>query len=162
MSKANRVVYVYQRGTKHEPENGAGRFTPLESTRDYVNPGWIWKGELQSSPNPRTLVNVLFGTTAYYTDYDASRSYARADAPSRMDLETGLNTGSHPLHQNKTRDHHSLDTSLTLFPDRSVLGKHELKAGVSLNFDRTSDGYLNNLAGNYILETDKISGVSGT
>src|SRR5262249_54214808 len=31
-----------------------------------------------------------------------------------------------------------------------------------LNFDRTSDGYLNNLAGNYILETDKISGVSGT
>jgi Carboxypeptidase regulatory-like domain/TonB dependent receptor len=162
ISKTNRFVYVYQRGTKHEPENGAGRFTPLESTRDYANPGWIWKGELQSSPNARTLVNVLFGTTEYYTDYDASRSYARADAPSRMDLETGLNTGSHPLHQNKTRDHHSVDGSLTFFPERTLAGKHELKAGISLSFDRTSDGYLDNLAGNYILETDKISGASGT
>jgi hypothetical protein len=162
MTKNNRVIYAYQRGTKHEPENGAGRFTPLEATRDYVNPGWIWKGELQSSINSRTLVNVLAGTTAYYTDYDASRSFARPDAPSRTDLETTLNTGSHPQHQNKTRDHHSVDGSISFFPERAFLGKHELKTGISLSFDRTSDGYLNNVAGNYILQTDKIGGVSGT
>jgi hypothetical protein len=162
ISRSNRVVYVYQRGTKHEPENGAGRFTPLEATRDYVNPGWIWKGELQSSINSRTLVNALVGTTAYYTDYDASRSFARADAPSRTDLETGLNTGSHPQHQNKTRDHHSLEGSISFFPERTLLGRHELKTGTSLSFDRTSDGYFDNVAGNYILQTDRIGGVSGT
>ena len=51
LSKSNRLVYAYQRGTKQEPQNGSGRFVPLEATRDYVNPGWIQKGELQSSPD---------------------------------------------------------------------------------------------------------------
>jgi hypothetical protein len=162
ISKSNRLVYAYQRATKHEPENGAGRFTPLEATRDYANPGWIWKAELQSAITSRTLVNLLAGTTAYFTDYDASRSFARVDAPSRTDLESSLNTGSHPLHQNKTRDHHSIEGSVSFFPERSLLGKHELKAGTSLSFDRTSDGYLDNVAGNYILQTDRIGGVSGT
>jgi hypothetical protein len=162
LSKNNRLIYAYQRGTKHEPQNGAGRFVPLEATRDYFNPGWIWKGELQSSPNPQMLVNILDGATRYYTDYNAARSYAAVDKPSRLDLETGLATGSHPLHQNKTRDHYSTEGSVSFFPEQRLAGKHELKTGVSLVFDRTSDGYLNNLAGDYILETDKIGGVSGT
>ena len=54
--------------------------------------------------NPRVLVNAVAGYSGYVTDYDAARSYARADAPPRQDLATTLNTGSAPLHQNKTRD----------------------------------------------------------
>src|SRR5919197_2225627 len=59
MSKNNRFVYAYQRGTKKEPQNGSGRFVPLEATRDYVNPGWIQKGELQSSFSSRMLLNIV-------------------------------------------------------------------------------------------------------
>jgi hypothetical protein len=162
LSKSNRLVYAYQRGTKREPQNGSGRFVPLEATRDYVNPGWMQKGEFQSSPTQHALVNVVFGTTGYLTDYDAARSYARVDAPPRHDLETGLRTGSHPAHQNKTRDRYQLDGSVSVYPDREVIGKHELKIGGMVYWDRSSDGWLNNVSGNYVLQTDRIGGVSGT
>ncbi|HMF95258.1 MAG TPA: carboxypeptidase regulatory-like domain-containing protein [Vicinamibacterales bacterium] len=162
LSKNNRLIYAWQRGTKAQPENNADRFTPLESTRDYVNPTAIQKIELQSMLSPRVLVNAVGGYSGYVTDYDAARSYARADAPPRNDLATTLNTGSAPLHQNKTRDRIQSEDSVTFFPERSVLGHHEIKSGVSIYLDRSSDGYSNNLACNCILYTDTINGVPNT
>lgn len=162
MTKSNRLVYAWQRGVKAQPQNGGGRFRPLEATRDYYNPTAIQKAEWQSTVTPRLLVNALAGYTGYYTDYDAGRSYARADAPSRQDLETGLFSGSHVQNQNKTRDRYQAEASASFFPERSFAGRHELKTGVSIYWDRTSDGWRNNLAGNYLLITDRINGVSGT
>src|SRR5947207_1401994 len=162
LSKNNRLVYAWQRGTKAQPQNNAGRFTPLESTRDYKNPTAIQKVELQSMISPRVLVNAVGGYSGYVTDYDAARSYARADAPPRQDLATTLNTGSAPLHQNKTRDRFQTEDSISFFPDGSFAGKHELKTGISIYLDRSSDGYSNNLACNCILYTDTIGGVANT
>ena len=162
LSKNNRIVYAWQRGTKAQPENNAGRFTPLESTRDYKNPTAIQKFELQSMVSPRVLVNGVAGYSGYVTDYDAARSYARADAPPRNDLATTLNTGSAPLHQNKTRDRFQTEDSVSFFPERSLLGKHELKTGISIYLDKSSDGYSNNLACNCILYTDTIGSVANT
>jgi hypothetical protein len=156
------LVYAYQGDIKREPENGEGRFVPLEATRDYKVPHSIQKLELQSSLNQRTLLNIVTGYVGYRTDYDAGRSYGRADAPSRLDLETGLATGSHPLHQVKPRDRYQTEASISFFPERLFLGRHELKSGAMVYLDRTTDGYLNNLAGNYVLQTDRIGGVSGT
>jgi len=162
LTKNNRLVYAWQRGTKAQPQNNADRFTPLESTRDYKNPTAIQKFELQSMINPRVLVNAVAGYSGYVTDYDAARSYARADAPPRQDLATTLNTGSAPLHQNKTRDRFQTDDSVSFFPDRSFAGKHEFKTGISIYLDKSSDGYSNNLACNCILYTDTINGVPNT
>jgi len=162
LSKNNRLIYAWQRGTKAQPQNNADRFTPLESTRDYVNPTAIQKVELQSMLSPRVLINAVGGYSGYVTDYDAARSYARIDAPPRQDLATTLNTGSAPLHQNKTRDRVQTEDSITFFPERSVLGRHEIKSGVSLYFDKSSDGYSNNLACNCVLYTDTIGGVPNT
>src|SRR6266498_3142345 len=162
LTKNNRLVYAWQRGTKAQPQNNADRFTPLESTRDYKNPTAIQKVELQSMISPRVLVNAVGGYSGYVTDYDAARSYARADAPPRQDLATTLNTGSAPLHQNKTRDRFQTDDSISFFPERSFAGKHELKTGVSIYLDKSSDGYSNNLACNCVLYTDTIGGVANT
>ena len=162
LTKNNRLVYAWQRGTKAQPQNNADRFTPLESTRDYKNPTAIQKIELQSMINPRVLVNAVAGYSGYVTDYDAARSYARADAPPRQDLATTLNTGSAPLHQNKTRDRFQTDDSISFFPERSFAGKHEFKTGISIYLDKSSDGYSNNLACNCILYTDTIGGVPNT
>jgi hypothetical protein len=162
LTKNNRLVYAWQRGTKAQPQNNAGRFTPLESTRDYTNPTAIQKVELQSMVSPRVLVNAVAGYSGYVTDYDAARSYARADAPPRNDLATTLNTGSAPLHQNKTRDRYQTEDSISFFPERSFGGRHELKTGISIYLDRSSDGYSNNLACNCILYTDTIGGVPNT
>jgi hypothetical protein len=162
LTKNNRLVYAWQRGTKAQPQNNAGRFTPLESTRDYKNPTAIQKVELQSMINPRMLVNAVAGYSGYVTDYDAARSFARADAPPRQDLATTLNTGSAPLHQNKTRDRFQTEDSISFFPERSFAGKHEFKTGISIYLDQSSDGYSNNLACNCVLYTDTIGGVPGT
>lgn len=162
LTKNNRLVYAWQRGTKAQPQNNAGRFTPLESTRDYQNPTAIQKVELQSMISPQVLVNAVAGYSGYVTDYDAARSYARADAPPRQDLATTLNTGSAPLHQNKTRDRIQTDDSISFFPQRSFAGKHEFKAGISIYLDKSSDGYSNNLACNCVLYTDTIGGVPNT
>ena len=162
LTKNNRLVYAWQRGTKAQPQNNADRFTPLESTRDYKNPTAIQKIELQSMVNPRLLVNAVAGYSGYVTDYDAARSYARADAPPRQDLATTLNTGSAPLHQNKTRDRFQTEDSISFFPERAFAGKHEFKTGISIYLDKSSDGYSNNLACNCILYTDTIGGVPNT
>jgi len=162
LSRNNRVVYAWQRGTKAQPQNNADRFTPLESTRDYKNPTAIQKFELQSMISPRVLVNAVGGYSGYVTDYDAARSFARADAPPRQDLATTLNTGPAPLHQNKTRDRLQTEDSISFFPDRSFFGKHEFKTGISIYLDKSSDGYSNNLACNCILYTDTIGGVPNT
>jgi hypothetical protein len=162
MSQNNRMVYAWQQGVKTQPQNGGGRFRPLEATRDYRNPTSIQKAEWQSTVNPQFLLNAVGGYVGYMTDYDAGRSFASADAPSRQDLETGLFTGSHVQNQNKTRDRYQAEASASFFPQRSFAGRHDFKTGVSIYWDRTSDGWRNNLAGNYVLITDKIGGVSGT
>src|SRR2546428_3112974 len=162
LTKNNRLVYAWQRGTKAQPQNNADRFTPLESTRDYKNPTAIQKVELQSMISPRVLVNAVGGYSGHVNDYAAARSYARADAPPPTDVATPLHTGSAPLHQNKTRDRYQTDDSISFFPERSVLGKHELKTGISIYLDQSSDGYSNNLACNCILYTDTIAGVPNT
>src|SRR4029077_16556265 len=75
LSKNNRLIYAWQRGTKAQPQNNADRFTPLESRRYYVNPTAIQKIELQSMISPRLLVNAVAGYSGYVTDYDAARSF---------------------------------------------------------------------------------------
>ena len=167
MSRNNRLVYAWQRGVKAQPQNGGARTRPLEATRDYLNPTAIQKAEWQSTVSPRVLLNVMGGYAGYVTDYDAGRSYAKANAPSRQDLETGMLTGSHVQHQGKTRDRYQLEASSTFFPERKFAGQHDFKAGVSVYWDRTSDAWLNNEAsdgpyGNCVLITDRINGVSGT
>jgi Carboxypeptidase regulatory-like domain len=162
MSRNNRFVYAWQRGVKAQPQNGGGRLRPLEATRDYKNPTAIQKAEWQSTVTNRLLLNATGGYVGYITDYDAGRSYARADAPSRQDLETGLFTGSHVQHQGMTRDRYQAEASASFFPERRFAGQHDFKSGVSVYWDRTSDDWLNNLAGNYVLITDRINGVSDT
>jgi Carboxypeptidase regulatory-like domain len=162
VSRNNRLVYAWQRGVKAQPQNGGGRFRPLEATRDYKNPTAIQKAEWQSTVTQRLLLNATGGYVGYITDYDAGRSYARADQPSRQDLETGLFTGSHVQHQGKTRDRYQAEASASFFQAHSFAGQHDFKTGVSIYWDRTSDDWLNNVDGNYVLITDRVNGVSNT
>src|SRR5207302_764399 len=64
--------------------------------------------------------------------------------------------------QNKARDRYQTEDSITFFPDRSFAGKHELKTGISIYLDQSSDGYSNNLACNCILYSDTIAGAPNT
>ena len=155
MSKNNRVVYAWQRGVKTQPQNGGGRLRPLEATRDYKNPTAIQKAEWQSTVTPRLLLNAMGGYAGYITDYDATRSFATPDRPSRQEFRSGLFYGSHVQRQGKTRDRYQGEASAAFFPARSFAGQHDFKTGVTIYWDRTSDDWLNNAAGNYVLIDDR-------
>ena len=162
LSKKNRFNYVWQRGTKNQQEDGAGRFRPLESTRDYLNPAAIARGEYQGTLNDRTLVNVVGGYVGYWSDYSALRA-GFEQAPSRFDRETGLRTGSHEQSEYKRpRDRWMVDSGITFFPTSFLGGHHEFKTGVTYYWENEGNWYPGNASGNYVLITDRVNGASGT
>jgi hypothetical protein len=161
-SKNNRFNYVWQRGTKIQKEDGAGRFYPLETTRDYYNPSAINRGEFQGTINNRSLVNIVAGRVAVWSDHSALRA-GREAGPSRLDRETRLHTGANDIPEyERPRTRWMLDAAYTLFPQSFLGGHHEFKTG--LTYYRDSEGYWypGSAIGNYVLVTDKVNGVSGT
>jgi hypothetical protein len=162
LSKANRLIAVWQPSLKLQPQNGAGRFRPLEATRDYRNPTSIYKGEIQSTIDSRTLLNVVAGYGGYIADYSSPRAgFMRADTPSRLDRETSLRTGPHEASEQRPRDRWQVDGSISFFPEGFLGGRHELKTGTSLYFEHAATGFLHHTAGNYVLVFDRVGGVSG-
>ena len=162
MSKNNRFNYVWQRGTKNQTQDGAGRFRPLESTRDYYNPAAINRGEIQSTLNSKTLINVVGGYVGYWSDYSSARAGFEVD-PSRFDRETGLRTGSHEQSEYKRpRDRWMVDSGISYFPESFLGGHHEFKTGVTYYWDNEGNWYPGNASGDYVLISDRVNGVSGT
>jgi hypothetical protein len=163
MSRNNRLIGVYQKGLKLQPQNGASRFRPLENTRDYRDPTSVKKIEFQSTINDRTLVDVVGGYGGYFADYSAfrDRSYAVAGNPSRFDRETGLHTGPQEASDQRPRDNWQFDGSFSYFPARSFGGRHELKTGATMYRYLHGTGELNHPFGNYLLTFDRVGGVSG-
>ena len=157
LSPSNKLIGVYQRGTKLQPQQGAGRFRPLEATIDYKNPGWIYKGELQSSLTSRMFLNVVAGYGGLFADYSAPRS-PNANAvkgnPSKTDLTSGLTTGAYWNSENSTEGKAQFDSSLNYLPDRFLGGRHELKFGNTIYLQHYSLGGVNAPQGNYQLVTD--------
>jgi hypothetical protein len=157
LNTRNKLIAVYQRGTKLQPQQGAGRFRPLEATIDYKNPGWIYKGELQSSLTSRMFLNVVAGYGGLFADYSAPRSpYAKAAKgnPSKMDLNTGLITGAYWNSEHSTEGKYQVDSNLNYLPDRFLGGHHELKFGNTIYWQQYSLGGIAAPQGNYQLVYD--------
>jgi hypothetical protein len=163
----NRLIAAYQPTLKYQPEGlppEPNRFRPLESTLDYRNPSHMYKTELQSTLSTRMVYDLVVGGGGYTADYAPWRSkFAKPDVatnPSTFDRETTLNLGTNPKTNLELRDRFEVDSSISLFPESFLGGKHELKAGTSLYWRGLSVGLRNNPAGNYTLVFDKVNGVS--
>jgi hypothetical protein len=161
LSKSNRLVGVWQHGMKAEPQRDGDRFRPLEATRDYLDPTGLKKVELQSTINPRMLVNVVGGYGGYFADYNAMRTplYRGADFPSKFNRSTGLATGGHEISDQRPRDNWQIDGSFSYFPEGSFAGRHELKTGGTWYRYLHGTGTLEHPHGNYRLIYDDIGGV---
>jgi len=162
LSKGNRLIGLYQRGLKLEPQRDGGRFRPLEATRDYRDPTWVKKVEWQSTINSRALLNVVAGYGGYFADYSAVRTpvYRGADFPSKLNRETTLRTGGHEISDQRPRDNWQYDASFSYFPQGSFAGRHELKTGSTMYRQTHGTGLLNHPHGNYTLVYDRIGGIS--
>jgi hypothetical protein len=132
LTNGSRLIGVWQPSLKLQPQNGADRFRPLESTRDYRNPTSIYKGEIQSTTSKKSLLNVVAGYGGYIADYSADRGpYEVPGKPSALDRETGLHTGGHESSNQQPRDRWQVDGGFSIFPDKFLGGRHEMKVGDS-------------------------------
>lgn len=161
LSKNNRLIGVWQYGMKAEPQRDGDRFRPLEATRDYQDPTGLKKVELQSTINPRMLVNVVGGYGGYFADYNAMRTplYRGAAFPSKFNRSTGLATGGHEISDQRPRDNWQIDGSFSYFPEGSFAGRHELKTGGTWYRYLHGTGTLDHPHGNYRLIYDDIGGL---
>ena len=167
MSKKVKLIGVYQRGTKIIPEFNAGRFTPLESMDNYLDPTWVWKGELQSAVSDKVLINVNGGWGGYIADHNGIRGaeifYGEdnlEDLVSRRYAETGLSTGPSVSVDYRPRSRYQLDSSVSFFPARSVGGHHEFKIGESIYWENTYTKTPSIPWGNLLHNYDLVTGVS--
>jgi hypothetical protein len=161
-SQNHKFIGVYQKGTKLQPQNGAGRFRPLSATRDYVAPTWVKKGELQSTLGSRVLIDVVGGDGGAMFDYSAMRTpFYQPESPSRLDRETGLRTGGHEASDQRPRGKAQIDGGVSFFPERFFGGRHEMKTGATVYWFRHATGRLDHPHGNYVLVYDRVGGLSG-
>jgi hypothetical protein len=150
LTRNNKVILMWAHNSKRQPENSASRFVPLESTRDYYNPIYMYKGELQTTLSDHMFLNVVAGNSGYFADYRSD--YATPGNAPRLDLSTGRYSGSNPSLNQQGQGRYQLDDSLSYFPDhRFVGGQHELKIGTTAYLDLDGTGKLANPAGNYLL-----------
>ena len=167
MSKKVKLIGVYQRGTKIIPEFNADRFTPLESMDNYLDPTWVWKGELQSAVTDKILVNVNSGWGGYIADHNGIRGAAiyygednLTDLVSRRYAETGLETGPSVSVDYRPRSRYQLDSSVSFFPASSFGGHHEFKVGESIYWENTYTKTPSIPWGNLLHNYDQVNGVS--
>ena len=152
MTKNNRMIGMWQKDQKVQPQNLASRFVPLENTRNYHNPIQMYKGELQSTLSDQLLLNVVAGYGGYFADYRTD--YGRPGNPSRLDIATSMNTGPNPSLNQQGQGRYQVDDSLSFFPKRFLGGRHELKAGTTFYWEADGLGKLTNPQGNYLLYYD--------
>jgi outer membrane receptor protein involved in Fe transport len=157
LSKSNKIIGVYMLGQKLQPQESAGRFRPLEATRDYVNQSRVKKIEFQSTLGNRLLINAIGGYGGFVGDYNAMRSQWYTGAPSVLHRDTGLRTGSDEMSDQRPRYNYQYDGSISYFPERSFAGRHELKTGATMYYYVHGSGFLDQDHGNYVLTYDGIT-----
>lgn len=129
-SSKHKLMGFASRERRHMDNFNASRFVPRDSTLDQLYPLFSNKGEWQGVFSDRLLSTVMFATSGSQVFYHNISS-----APSTLDLTTQWQTGE-SFHAFDNTDRYSKRTqingSVIYFPERALLGSHELKIGGNL------------------------------
>jgi len=144
----HRFVGFVSRSIKNERQRGASRFIPLESTWNYWYDPTPWKIEYQWTPSSRMLVNAMFGDSSYLAQWRPQTGADVVGNPMTNDINTGFTTGPAAAARNPNKNH-QVNASMNYFPERSVLGRHEMKAGFQYYIQVYGVEYQDMVSGNY-------------
>jgi hypothetical protein len=108
---------------------------------------------------------MVGGYSGFLGDYLPTRSrFAKPVVkgnPSTLDRETGLKLGSNPRWDIQHNNHWHFDGGLSMLPENFLGGRHELKAGTSINWHQPRNAMpRSSPAGNYVLVFDRVNNVS--
>ncbi len=144
----HRIIGFVSRSIKNERQRGASRFVPLESTWDYWYDPTPWKAEYQWTPTSRMMINAMVGDSSYLAQW---RPQPGADVPGNpmtSDIFTGYTSGPAAIARNPNKNH-QVNASMNYYPERQVLGRHELKAGFQYYISVYGVSYTDLTSGNY-------------
>jgi outer membrane receptor protein involved in Fe transport len=145
---AHRIVGFVSRSIKNERQRGASRFVPLESTWNYWYDPTPWKFEYQWTASNRVMVNAMYGDSSYLAQWRPQDGSDVAGNPMTSDINTGFTSGPAAVARNPNKNH-QINASMTYYPQRTLLGRHELKAGFQYYISVYGVDYLNLTSGNY-------------
>jgi hypothetical protein len=144
----HRIIGFVSRSIKNEKQRGASRFVPLESTWNYWYDPTPWKFEYQWTPTDRVMVNAMAGDSSYLAQWRPQDGADVPGNPMTSDIFTGYTTGPAAVGRNPNKNH-QFNASMTYFPERTVLGRHELKAGMQYYVSVYGVNYPDFASGNY-------------
>jgi hypothetical protein len=145
----HRVIGFVSRSIKNERQRGASTTVPLESTWNYWYDPTPWKLEYQWTPTNRVMVNAMFGDSSYLAQWRPQEGADVAGNPMTTDRATGYTTGPAAVARNPNKNH-QINASMNYFPERTLLGRHELKIGFQDYVSIYGVDYPDLKAGNYI------------
>jgi Carboxypeptidase regulatory-like domain len=158
LNSKTKLIATDMYALKHLSQNGGSTTTPLPSARYQRQPGSAWKGEMQSSPSAKLLVNVLAGHGGYHVNYIDQPAFNVLNYPDGTDVpgnpttretSNSLNTGPAINPEDRPQNRYEAKGYATYIPAAEHLGgTHQLKVGTTLDWE---------FAGTRILE-DKKSG----
>ena len=153
LSKNYKLVGFYDRYNQYWANRNASSTVPTLSSVLFVWPVYEWKGEIQGTPNSKTVVDFFFGRHHYNADY-----YAYPDPlgiPSQTDQFTHLQNGPTLQQDRRPRSSWQPTGSIAFIPSGSYLGHHELKFGSTWMFQATGTTESAGTGGNYTLTFNK-------
>jgi hypothetical protein len=149
----HRFIGFVSRSIKNERERGASRFVPRESTWNYWYDPMPWKLEYQWTPTNRLMMNALYGDSSYLAQWRPQDGSDVAGNPMTNDINTGYTSGPAAAARNPNKNH-QINASMNYYPDRTMFGRHELKAGFQYYVQVYGVEYTNLTSGNYIRTLD--------
>jgi hypothetical protein len=149
----HRFVAFVSRSIKNERERGASRFVPRESTWNYWYNPTPWKVEYQWTPTSRLMMNAMYGDSSYLAQWRPQDGSDVPGNPMTTDINTGFTTGPAAAARNPNKNH-QINASMNYYPDRTLLGRHELRAGMQYYVQIYGVEYTELASGNYIRTLD--------
>jgi len=143
-----KIIGFYTKYTQLFPDRNGSATTPYGSTVKFVEPAAEYKVELQGVPSSRLVYNILVGHHGYHADYYAKPDQGR---PTSIDQATNINAGPTLGQDRRTRQSPQVGGSVSYVPDRSFLGRHQVKAGTTWMFQYTGTNEPDGVHGNYQL-----------
>jgi hypothetical protein len=151
---------------KHLSVNGGNTLTPLPSSNYQRQPGSAWKGEMQSAPNGKVLVDVIFGHGGYHVNYIPQPAFNTIGFPdgtdvpgnaSSIELSNRLVYGPNVSSQDRPQNRYELKGSVTIIPSEPKLGgTHQFKIGTTDDWEFAGTRVLNDkVAGDYQLQFNR-------
>jgi outer membrane receptor protein involved in Fe transport len=155
-----KIIGFYTRNGERFPAGfNFSRTVPLEATTELRWNPMEWKFELQGTPTSRVVFNLMLGQQYYNANYYANPQHA--DQPATFDNTTRISTGPEPLQIRRPRRNWEPTGSMSFYPEGSLFGRHELKAGFNVYIMTAGTQYPDDgLHGNYRLIFQTLAGVA--